>query len=139
MSKQERDDFLGALHIGVLAVARPDGPPLVTPVWYRYTDGAVELFTERSSEKARLLERAGHASLCVQREEYPYAYVTVDGPVEIETVDRATRLGIATRYLGPREGTAYVDGNPDADEVVVRLRPVRWRTSDYSKEDPSGA
>lgn len=40
-------------------VARPDGPPLVAPVWYRHTAGAVELFTERSSEKARLLEQAG--------------------------------------------------------------------------------
>jgi PPOX class probable F420-dependent enzyme len=135
MSKRERDDFLAGLHVGVLAVERPDGPPLVTPVWYRYKAGAIELFTERSSEKARLLERAGRASFCAQREEYPYAYVTVDGPIEIEAVDRATRLDIATRYLGTDEGAEYVDGNPDADEVVVRLRPVRWRTTDYTKED----
>lgn len=106
-------------------VARPDGPPLVAPVWYRHTAGAVELFTERSSEKARLLEQAGHASLCRQREEYSYAYVTVDGPVEIETIDRLTRINIATRYLRAQEATEYIDGNPDADEVVVRLRPVR--------------
>jgi PPOX class probable F420-dependent enzyme len=138
MSKQERDDFLAAVHVGVLAVARPDGPPLVTPVWYRYSGDAVEFFTESSSQKAQLLKRAGSASLCAQREEYPYAYVSVDGPVEIEEVDRATRLDIATRYLGPEEGTAYVDGNPAADEVVIRLRPKRWRTTDYSKEDRTG-
>ncbi len=87
MSKPEREAFLAALHVGVLAVARPEGTPLVTPVWYRFTAGAVELFTERSSEKARLLERAGHASFCAQREEYPYAYVTVDGPVRWRTAD----------------------------------------------------
>ena len=140
MSKQERDDFLAALHVGVLAVARPEGPPLLTPVWYRYAPGgAVELNTEHSSEKARLLELAGHASLCVQREELPYAYVTVEGPVEIEATDRATRVDIATRYLGDEMGTAYVDGSPAADDIVIRLQPVRWRTSDFAKLDlPEG-
>lgn len=139
MSKQERDDFLAALHIGVLAVQRPDGPPLVTPVWYRYAPGgAVEFNTESASEKAQLLERSGHASLCVQREELPYAYVTVDGPVEIDSTDRATRVDIATRYLGTEMGLAYVNGNPDSDDIVVRLRPARWRTSDFSKLDLPG-
>ncbi len=139
MSKQERDDFLAALHVGVLAVERPDGPPLVTPVWYRYiAGGAVEFNTTGSTEKAKLLERSGHATLCAQREEYPYAYVTVDGPVEIEETDRATRVDIATRYLGTEIGTEYVDGSPDADDLVIRLRPARWRTADFSKEYPAG-
>jgi PPOX class probable F420-dependent enzyme len=141
MTQHERDEFLAALHVGVLAVERPDGPPLVTPVWYRYEPGgAVEFNTERTSEKVKLLEQAGHASLCAQREELPYAYVTVDGPVEIETTDRATRVHIATRYLGTEMGTAYVDsGGAAGDDIVVRLRPVRWRTSDFSKfELPSG-
>jgi PPOX class probable F420-dependent enzyme len=138
MSKDERENFLAALHVGVLAVERPDGPPLVTPVWYRYTPGgAVELNTQSSSEKTQLLERSGHASLCAQREDLPYAYVTVEGPVEIEATDRATRVDIATRYLGTELGTAYVDGDP-ADDIVVRLRPARWRTGDFSKLDLPG-
>jgi PPOX class probable F420-dependent enzyme len=136
MSKQEREEFLAALHVGVLAVDRPDGPPLMAPVWYRYAPGGVvEFNTESSSEKARLLERSAYASLCAQREELPYAYVTVEGPVEIEPSDRATRVDIATRYLGTRAGTEYVDGTPGADDIVVRLRPARWRTSDFSKQD----
>lgn len=138
MSKQEREEFLAALHVGVLAVDRPDGPPLVTPIWYRYVPGgAVEFNTAGSGQKAQLLERSGYASLCAQREEPPYAYVTVDGPVEIEPTDRATRVDIATRYLGTEIGTQYVDGSPDADDLVVRLQPARWRTSDFSKQDPT--
>jgi PPOX class probable F420-dependent enzyme len=139
MSKQEREDFLAALHVGVLAVERADGPPLVTPVWYRYVaGGAVEFNTASSSEKAQLLERSGRASLCAQREEVPYAFVTVDGPVEIEATDRATRVDIATRYLGTETGTEYVDGSPDADDIVVRLHPQRWRTNDFTKQTPAG-
>jgi PPOX class probable F420-dependent enzyme len=139
MSKQQRDDFLAALHVGVLAVEHPDGPPLATPVWYRYEPGgAVEITTESTSDKARLLERAGRATVCVQREEPPYAYVTVDGPVEIEAVDIATRTDIATRYLGAEIGKAFIDSGAASDDIVVRLHPARWRTSDYSKLDNPG-
>jgi PPOX class probable F420-dependent enzyme len=134
MSQHEREEFLAALHVGVLAVNRSDGPPLVVPIWYRYTaGGVVEFNTEGASEKVRLLEQAGHASLCAQREELPYAYVTVDGPVEIEQTDRATRVDIASRYLGTAAGTEYVDAHPGADDIVVRLSPTRWRTLDFSK------
>jgi PPOX class probable F420-dependent enzyme len=139
MSETERDEFLAALHVGVLAVERPDGPPLVAPVWYRYEPGGpVEFSTERSSEKARLIERSGHASLCVQREDYPYAYVTVEGPTEISPTDRATRVDIAARYLGAEMGAAYVDGTA-GDNIVVRIRPARWRTTDYSTLELPGA
>ena len=139
MSKQEREAFLAALHVGVLAVDQPDGPALLTPIWYRYAPGgAIEFNTEGSSEKVRLLERAGHASLCAQREELPYAYVTVEGRVEIDLTDQATRVDIATRYLGTPAGIEYVDANPDADDVVVRLHPTRWRTIDFAKLDLAG-
>jgi PPOX class probable F420-dependent enzyme len=139
MSTQERETFLAALHVGVLAVNRPDGPPLMVPIWYRYTaGGAVEFNTGGSSEKVRLLELAGHAALCAQREELPYAYVTVDGPVEIEQTDRGTRVDIASRYLGTKAGAEYVEANPDDDDIVVRLHPTRWRTMDFSKLDPAG-
>ena len=134
MTQQEREEFLAALHVGVLAVERPDGTPLVVPIWYRYTaGGVVEFNTGGASEKVRLLELAGSASLCAQREDLPYAYVTVDGPVEIAKTDRATRVDIASRYLGASAGAAYVDSYPDDDDIVVRLRPTRWRTMDFSK------
>ena len=140
MSEQEREQFLAAVHVGVLSVERPDGAPLVTPVWYRYDPGGVvELTTERSTEKARLIEQTGHASLCVQREEVPYAYVTVEGPAEIATSDRAMRVDIASRYLGPEMGAGYVDHGPVADDVAIRIRPTRWRTNDFSKLDLPGA
>ena len=46
------------------------------------------------------------------------------------------RVDIATRYLGTEMGTAYADsGGAAADDIIVRLRPVRWRTSDFSKLD----
>jgi uncharacterized protein len=134
MTTRERDEFLAGVHIGVLAVERADGPPLVTPVWYRYSPGGdVEFNTDRSSEKASLLASSGRAALCAQREALPYAYVTVEGPVEISEATGQIRADIAVRYLGEEMGKSYVDSEADVDAVLVRLHPVRWRTTDYGK------
>jgi PPOX class probable F420-dependent enzyme len=139
MTVGERDEFLAAVHIGVLAVERPDGPPVTAPIWYRYAPGGVvEFITGRESEKARLLERAGHASMCAQRETVPYAYVTVEGAVEFSDATDDARLDIATRYLGADLAAGYVASTAGADSLLVRLQPQRWRTTDYAKYRPGG-
>jgi PPOX class probable F420-dependent enzyme len=136
MSTTERESFLADRHIGVLAVGRAGGPPLVTPVWYRYEPGGeVELSTDASSVKGGLLAAAGRATLCAQREELPYAYVTVDGPVTFGEASDEIRLDIAVRYLGTEPGQAYIASNPGRDNTLVRLTPQRWHTVDYSKLD----
>jgi PPOX class probable F420-dependent enzyme len=138
MTKSEREEFLAGLHVGVLAVERSDGPPLVSPVWYA-PGGIVELTTDHSTEKAQLMKSVGRATLCAQSESVPYAYVTVDGPVEMSEVDRQTRVDIAVRYLGEEMGTGYVDSTPDADDIVVRLTPEHWRTIDFAKLELPGS
>src|SRR5687768_472216 len=98
MSRDERESFLADVHVGVLAVERSEGPPLVAPVWYRYTPGGVvEVLTERTSVKGRLLEAAGRASICAQREDLPYAYVTAEGPVELVEATMDDRIDMAVR------------------------------------------
>jgi nitroimidazol reductase NimA-like FMN-containing flavoprotein (pyridoxamine 5'-phosphate oxidase superfamily) len=117
MTEQERQEFVAGPHVAVLSVAS-DGsrPPHATPVWYAYERGGdVTFFTGtqgRRSRKAELIGRAGSASLTVQREDFPYAYVTVEGTVVGEerppSAERA--LAIAGRTAGspstspPRRG-----------------------------------
>lgn len=134
MSRDERESFLADLHVGVLAVERADGPPLAAPVWYRYAPGGVvEVLTERTSVKSRLLEAAGRASICAQREDEPYAYVTTEGPVELVEATLEDRVAMAVRYLGDTAGRAYTERTLGVDDVLVRLTPERWLTSDYAK------
>lgn len=136
MSKDEREAFLSDVHVGILAVEREDGPPLAAPVWYRYRSGGdVELMTDEASLKGRLLRSAGRAALSVQREAFPYAYVTVDGPVTFAEPADDDLLDIATRYLGPDGGRAYVEGTPTGDNALVRITPERWFSTDYSTLD----
>jgi Pyridoxamine 5'-phosphate oxidase len=132
MSRTDRETFLAELHVGVLSVERSNGPPLVSPLWYRYVPGgAVEFNTESAAEKVRLMEDCGRASLCVQREESPPAYVTVEGPVSIKPATDDLRLEIATRYLGPDAAKAYLEVSED--DLTVVLSPQRWRTVDFAK------
>ena len=135
MTEPERQEFLAGLHVGVLAIERADGPPLALPVWYSYEPGGdVEVLTSASSLKGRLVAAAGRASLCAQQEELPYKYVTVDGPVEIDALDRDDRAPIeamAIRYLGDEMGRGYAAQAATDDEIRLRIRPERWYTVDY--------
>jgi PPOX class probable F420-dependent enzyme len=133
MSTSEREAFLADVHVGVLAVERPDGPPLLSPVWYRYGGGVVEITTEEGTQKVRALRSAGRASLCAQREGTSPAYVTVEGPVAITEATRDQRHAIATRYLGAELGEAYVASTEGGDHTALILTPETWHTADYAK------
>jgi PPOX class probable F420-dependent enzyme len=138
MTESERQEFLADLHVGVLGIERPDGPPLVVPVWYSYEPGGdVEVLTSASSLKGRLASAAGRASLCAQQEELPYKYVSVEGPLEVIALDadasRAAIEPMAIRYLGEELGLGYASSSVGPDDILIRLRPERWFSVDYAK------
>ena len=135
MSREEREQFLAAVHVAVISIASPDGgAPLAVPVWYSYQPGGtVNVITGASTRKAAAVRAAGRFSLCVQDERPPYKYVTVEGPVTTEEAGHEERLDLARRYLGPEGGDAYVSAVPTGGQVVFRMTPERWLTVDYSK------
>jgi len=134
MSQAEREAFLAAVHVGVLAVESVDGPPVATPVWYLYEAGGdVLISTDTSTKKYRLMQSAGRATLCAQREALPHAYVSVHGPVTIEPSTEEFRLEMAMRYVDERFARGYVESTAGDDHVMVRLSPQRWYTTDYAK------
>ncbi|SHF11268.1 PPOX class probable F420-dependent enzyme [Streptoalloteichus hindustanus] len=139
MSRADREKFLAEVRVGVLGVVDPRGDlaPLQVPVWYGYEPGGeVVVETNRDSLKARLVRRAGRFGLCVQDESAPYRYVSVEGPVVAvdDPVDPAVRAALAHRYLDPVTAPAYLEANRRqlADDVVLRMRPERWRTADFA-------
>src|SRR5260221_12263183 len=107
MTVTEREAFLADLHVGVLAVDEPGRGPAALPIWYVFVDGVVTVSIDGNSLKARLLERAGRATLTVQTEAAPYRYVCVEGPVHLERA-HGDALAMATRYLGAEIGAWYV-------------------------------
>ena len=136
MTVEEREAFLAGLHVGVVGIERPDGPPLTVPVWYSYEPGGeVVVLTDATSVKGRLLERAGRFSLCAQTETAPYSYVSVEGPATIAPSDiEADNRPMARRYLGDEFGDWYTDNVPHGERPIrVSMTPERWFTVDYSK------
>lgn len=137
MTAEEREAFLSELHVGILAIADADRAPLTLPIWYGYQPGGeVEIITDSSSRKARLLAVAGRFSLCAQTEQAPYKYVSVEGPVSAtRPADLEQDLRpMAHRYLGTDLGDGYVAGSTIVGQIVISMRPERWRSVDYSKE-----
>ena len=133
MNEAERNEFLAAVRVGVLAIDHPGHGPLALPIWYQWENGVVVISMDGSSLKARLLRAAGRATMTVQDEAPPYSYVSVEGPVVVAG-EMGDVLSMATRYLGPELGTWYADTNPStADTVLVRLTPENWRTCDFGK------
>src|ERR1700749_2111047 len=136
-TETEGQEFLAALHVGVLSVAADGRPPASVPIWYDYTPGGqIRINTGASSRKAKLIEQAGAVTLVVQREEPPYQYVVVEGTV-VETTKptpREVREEIAIRYLGEEGGRAFVNSIENQDSVLFTVRPDRWLTADFSDD-----
>jgi PPOX class probable F420-dependent enzyme len=135
MTRDERETYLAELHVGVIAVERPDRAPLAVPIWYGYEAGGdVVLWTTAGSVKEKLIRAAGRFAITVQDEQPPYRYATAEGTVTgIEKADDATVRAIAIRYLGDQDGNAFADQNFDDGSVIIRMRPEKWLTTDYSK------
>jgi len=135
MSRPEREEFLAALHVGVLSVAAGDGRgPLAVPVWYTYQPGGtVNVSTGRATRKAQAVIAAGRFTLCAQDERPPYKFVTVEGPAAVEDATDAERRELARRYLGPEGGDAFVASVPAEGQVMLRMTPQHWSSVDYSQ------
>ena len=136
MTSDEREKYLSDVHVGVIAVERPGRAPLSVPIWYGYEPGGeVLLWTESGSVKHRLISEAGRLAITVQDEQPPYKYVTAEGDVtSIGPATDAEVRRLAIRYLGEEEGNTFTDQNLTPTSVVIRMRPTRWLSTDYSKE-----
>jgi len=135
LTREQREQFLAEPHVAALAVDAGEGrAPLALPIWYQYTPGGdIWIMTGRDSRKHELIRAAGRFSLLIDRVEPTLRYVSVEGPV----VD--TRPGtvedlreISARYLPAEKVDGYVEfaAKNHGEQVILRMRPERWVTSD---------
>ena len=136
MTNEDREKYLSDVHVGVIAVERPGRAPLSVPIWYGYEPGGeVLLWTESNSLKHRLLQDAGRFSITVQDEQPPYKYVTAEGDItSIRSATDADVRPLAIRYLGVEAGNQFTDQELTPTSIVIRMRPQRWLSFDYSTD-----
>ena len=113
---------------GKLSYLAASGRPLVAPVWFVLEDDCLVFNTGKETAKGRALARDPRASLCVDLERSPYAFVQVQGEAEIseepaELVRTATAIG--ARYMGADRAEEFGRRNGVLGELAVRLRAVK--------------
>lgn len=130
MSEREWRAFVThGTRTAALATTRADGRPHVAPIWFVLDDdGSVVFTTAATSVKGKALRRDPRASLCIDDETPPFAFVLIEGTTTIgadldEMLGWATRIG--GRYMGADQAEAFGRRNAVDGELLVRLTPER--------------
>ena len=129
MTPEETTAFLlTGTRTGKLAWVSQTGAPHVAPIWFVLDGDDVIFNTHEDSSKAKALAREGRASLVVDLEEPPYAFVKIDATVSFEDeLDRvkAVATEIGGRYMGADRAEEFGARNGVPGELVVRLTPTK--------------
>lgn len=135
MSEAELEAFLAQTFptpLGVIATLRRDGSPHVIPIWFRWHDRTVRIWTTDTRAWVRNLVRDPRVAFSVQTFEAPYPAVMMRGLATVATADDAATVeqarAISNRYLAPEEVEGYVAEWSDL-RTIVTINPehiVSW-------------
>ncbi|MCW2979189.1 MAG: pyridoxamine 5-phosphate oxidase-related FMN-binding protein [Solirubrobacterales bacterium] len=117
MSEEERLAFLGEERTVIVTSFGPKGWPHSMPMWFVVRDGEVWMWTYRSSQKVRNLERDPRATLLVETGETYDQLRGVMIEAEAEIVDEYDAVLALGRELGGR----YAPGaaGPEAEQALA--------------------
>lgn len=145
MSKDELHAFLNrGTFTAKLATVREDGSPHVVPVWFVLdADDNIIFGTESSSVKGKNISRDPRVCICVDDEEYPYAFVSIFGEaesfgryrkrpgIEDKNILNESRKflrwmrKISARYVGSEKADRYAKRNNTEGALLYRMRHTR--------------
>jgi PPOX class probable F420-dependent enzyme len=129
MTRDEWRAFLShGTRTGKLATVRRDGRPHLVPIWFVLDGDDLVFTTGARSVKAHTMRRDPRVCLCVDDEEPPFAFVTVEGTAAVsEDLDELLRFATAIggRYMGAERAEAFGRRNSGPGELLVRVTPAR--------------
>ena len=129
MTATERDAFLDTRQVLMrIACVRPDGAPLVTPIWFIHRDDAIWFTPRARSEWFGCLRADPRVSLCIDQDVQPYRKVVIDGVAELahdvgqDDAWRDLYREIARRYVDVDGAEAYIQRTIDEPRGLYRVR-----------------
>ena len=127
-NEEYREFMLGKARTASLATVCADGRPHVAPVWFDLDGDTLLFMTGESTVKGRNLRHESRVSLCVDDEQPPFAFVLLEGTVELADNDPdmlywATRIG--GRYMGEEQAELFGRRNAVPGELLVRVTPTK--------------
>lgn len=130
MTDDEWQAFLRSpVRTATLATTRKDGRPHVAPIWYDLDDdGTIVFNTGADTVKGHAIRRDGKVALCVQDDQPPYSFVTIEGDAHwSEEPDELRRWAarIGGRYMGAERADEFGARNGVPGELLVRVTPTR--------------
>ena len=130
--------LLEAASPAVLTTYRKDGSALVSPVWFRWSDGGFEVVIAQGDLKLRHLARDPRCVLVVFEAVRPFRGVEVRGVAELVECDvSSVRAAIAGRYLGVGDGARFAAERSSKPGIMLRLAPDNLRVWDLSEILPT--
>jgi hypothetical protein len=137
LSKQEMSEFLAEGWVAKLGTLF-DGWPYINPVWYEWDGEHFWLIGKPRAQFVKNIKQDGRAFLLVDKAEFPYVRVNVQGGAEVvseewtdEWVQMTRRMTV--RYVG-EQGLQYLDARLKYDLSVIRFTPTRlntWKVTDF--------
>jgi PPOX class probable F420-dependent enzyme len=122
--------LLEAPSAAVLTTYRKDGSANVSPVWFRWAEGAFEIVIAEGDVKLRHLARDRRCVLVVFETARPFRGIEARGLAQLIEGDcTAVRASIAGRYLGESAGERFALERQSKPGVVLRLiaqEPRMW-------------
>ena len=131
------EKFLAGPWVAVLATIGTDGVPLLTPIWYNYSDGRITISSRKDTAKFRNLTRDGRVALTFCSEPRAAEYVTVWGRAETmdgdaiwpptrAIMDRYVDLGVDVP-AGFEEIDEYMAELKKQNRAIISVQPTRVR------------
>lgn len=128
LNEEEQQEFLDTPGVLMrIACVRPDGSPLVTPIWFIHHEDAICFTPRAQSEWFSCLKHDARVGLCIDEQNLPYRKVIVEGEAELvydlgeDDKWRDLYREIAKRYVPPEAAEAYVQNTIDQDRALYRL------------------
>ncbi len=129
MTSEQRAAFLREpVRAAVVATVRADGRPHAAPVWIAFDADGLVFNTGADTVKGKNLARDPRLTICVQDDQPPFSFVTLEGRAELiddpdEVAAWAARIG--GRYMGADRAAEYGARNGVPGELLVRVRVER--------------
>ena len=124
----EQQEFLETPGILMrIACVRPDGSPLVTPIWFIHHEDAIYFTPRAESEWFDCLRQDARTALCIDDQNHPYRKMIIEGAAELihdlgeDDAWRDLYRRIAKRYVPDEAADAYVDNTDDQDRGLYRV------------------
>lgn len=113
--------------LATLATLDDDGAPYQVPVWFEWDGQFLWIVSKPLARYVANVRRDPRVAVCVARAQLPYVRVLIQGEAELLPAgDEWLPMGrrMAARYLGEREGNAYIDKTGRWKRIFIRVKPT---------------